>query len=174
VNLEITSEDNNQLVKSYLLDKPLLSDLHFQFSKETDIFIGETNPDDQLLIVLTNSNRDLAVAADLNLEVIENIYDISTQILFIYANPFSFKSQEPLTVVFQIPDFIKKISVNLYNLRGQKIFTKFPNPVDFSPGVNSLTLPAGEFNSRNVSSGVYILQLIIDGKIMNRKITILN
>jgi len=174
VNLEITSEDNNQLVKSYLLDKPLLSDLHFQFSKETDIFIGETNPDDQLLIVLTNSNRDLAVAADLNLEVIENIYDISTQILFIYANPFSFKSQEPLTVVFQIPDFIKKISVNLYNLRGQKIFTKFPNPVDFSPGVNSLTLPAGEFKSRNVSSGVYILQLIIDGKIMNRKITILN
>ena len=114
------------------------------------------------------------MAAGLNLAVIENIYDISTQILFIYANPFTFKSQKPLTVVFQIPDFIKKISINLYNLRGQKIFAQSPNPIDFSPGVNSLTLPAGEFKSRNVSSGVYFLQLIIDGKIMNRKITILN
>ncbi len=174
VNLEITTEHNNQLVKSYLLNKPLLSDLHFQFNKETDIFLGETNPDDQLLIVLTNSNRDLVVAADLNLAVIENIYDISTKILFIYANPFTFKSQKPLTVVFQIPDFINQISVNLYNLRGQKIHTKLSNPIDFAPGVNLLGLAASEFESRNVSSGVYILQLIIDRKIMNRKITILN
>jgi hypothetical protein len=174
VNLEITAEDNDQLVKSYLLDKPLLSDSHFKFGQESDVFIGETNPDDRLLIIITNSNWDLAVNADLDLEVIQNLYDISTEILKIYANPYSNKSQMPLTVAFQIPDFIKKLSVNLYNLRGQKVLFQSPDPVDFYPGVNYLILPAGEFNSRNISSGVYILQLVVDGQRINRKFTILN
>jgi hypothetical protein len=100
--------------------------------------------------------------------------NISSKILSLYANPFSWQQQKPLTIEFQLGRFPNRLSVNVYNLRGQQVYRRHLNANDYILGVNIIRIPPQDFQSKNISSGIYILQIATDKKNIMKKFTVLN
>lgn len=79
-----------------------------------------------------------------------------------YPNPFN-----PSTVIeFDISQ-TSKIKLEIFDLLGKKIETLIENETK-SPGSYSVT-----YNSKNLSSGIYIYRIFIDDKILSKKMTLI-
>ncbi|MCK4715277.1 MAG: T9SS type A sorting domain-containing protein, partial [Candidatus Marinimicrobia bacterium] len=174
VGLEITPSKNNVFIGSYLIDKLASADTHRKFRTNTDVFVGETRYNDQLMILMTNSSIDSIYHLDLRVNKLTDTLNISSKILSIYANPFSWQQQKPLTIEFQLGHFTNKFSVNIFNLTGHKVYKQHFNVYDYSPGVNDIQIPADVFRSNNLSSGIYFLQIVTDRNRITKKFTLLN
>jgi len=174
VGLEITPSKNNVFIGSYLLNKSASTDTHRKFRADTDVFVGETRYSDRLMILMTNSSIDSIYQLDLQVNKLTDTLNISSKILSFYANPFSWQQQKPLTVEFQLGHFTNKLSVNIFNLIGQRVYRQHLNVYDYNPGVNDIQIPADVFRSKNLSSGIYFLQIVTDRKRITKKFTLLN
>lgn len=173
VGLETESTKKNVFIGSYLIDKPASADIHRNFRTNTDVFVGETRYNDQLMIFLTNSSKDSSYSLNLQVNKTDTL-NISSKILSLYANPFSWQQQKPLTIEFQLGHFPNKLSVNIFNLRGQQVYQRLLNANDYILGVNDIRIPPQEIQSKNISSGIYILQIATDKKKIMKKFTVLN
>jgi len=173
VSLETESSKNNVFIGSYLIDKPVSADIHRNFRTNTDVFVGEIRYNDQLMIFLTNSSKDSSYSLNLQVNKTDTL-NISSKILSIGANPFSWQQQKPLTIEFQLGHFTNKLSVNIYNLIGQRVYKQYLNVYDYNPGLNNIQIPADAFRSKNLSSGIYFLQIVTDRKRITKKFTLLN
>lgn len=172
VGLEIEPSKKNVFIGSYLIDKPASADIHRNFRTNTDVFVGEIRYNDRLMIFLTNSSMDSSYS--LNLQVTKaDTLNISSKILSVVANPFAWQQQKPLTVEFQLGHFPNKLSINVYNLRGQQVYRRRLNANDYILGVNIIRIPPQDFQSKNISSGIYILQIATDKKNIMKKFTVL-
>ncbi len=174
VGLEITPSKNNVFIGSYLLDKSASTDTHRKFGTDTDVFVGETRYNDRLMILMTNSSIDSIYHLDLQVNKLTDTLNISSKILFIGANPFSWQQQKPLTIEFQLGHFTNKLTVNIFNLIGRRVYRQHLNVYDYNPGVNDIQIPADVFRSENISSGIYFLQIVTDRKRITKKFTLLN
>ena len=169
VELDISPSIQDVFIGSYLLDKSASTDTHRKFGTDTDVFIGETRYNDQLMILMTNSSIDSDYHLDMQVKKL-----IDTQILSIFVNPFLSDYQEPLTIKFQLSHFTNKLSVNIFNLIGQRVYQQHLNVYDYNPGVNDIQIPADVFRSNNLSSGIYFLQIVTDRNRITKKFTLLN
>ncbi|MBU4445208.1 T9SS type A sorting domain-containing protein [bacterium] len=174
VGLEITPSKHDVFIGSYLIDKSASTDTHRQFGTDRDVFVGETRYNDQLMILMTNSSIDSIYHLDLQVNKLTDTLNISSKILSIYANPFSWQQQKPLTIEFQLGHFTNNLSVNIFNLIGQRVYRQHLNVYDYNPGKNDIQIPADVFRSNNLSSGIYLLQIVTDRKRITKKFTLLN
>ncbi|MBL7066288.1 MAG: T9SS type A sorting domain-containing protein [Candidatus Marinimicrobia bacterium] len=174
VELDISPSIQDVFIGSYLIDKSTTTDTHRKFGMDTDVFVGETRYNDRLMILMTNSSIDSIYHLDLQVNKLMDTLSISSKILSIYANPFSWQQQKPLTIEFQLSHFTNKLSVNIFNLIGQKVYGQHLNVYDYNPGVNDIQIPADVFRSKNLSSGIYFLQIVTDRKRITKKFTLLN
>jgi len=173
VSLEIEPAKKNVFIGSYLIDKPVSADTHRKFRTNTDVFVGEIRYNDRLMIYLTNSSKDSSYSLNLQINKLDTL-NISSKILSLYANPFSWQQHKPLTIEFQLGHFPNRLSVNVYNLRGQQVYRRLLNANDYNPGVNVIQIPPQDIQSKNISSGIYILQIATDKKNIMKKFTVLN
>ena len=83
-----------------------------------------------------------------------------------YPNPFNSN-----TSIFYILPKASKLTINIYNLVGERIKTLIDQPQ--SAGKHSVTWDGKDFSGQTVSSGVYIYQLQAGNITINKKMTFL-
>ncbi len=171
LDMTIISVDDEDFKTSYVIDKFTTPDFQRHSGSDTEVFIGETRQDDRLLVFITNSSIESKIYPDLILTETEVF---PSKILAIYANPYSRMDPNPLHIRLQLGKFINSISYDIYNIRGQQVYRLITDAKDLNPGIIDLEIPADVFRTRNLSSGVYILQLGIDKNRTSYKFTIIN
>ncbi|MCK4696180.1 MAG: T9SS type A sorting domain-containing protein [Candidatus Cloacimonetes bacterium] len=96
-----------------------------------------------------------------------NIYDSSNIKFHLnnYPNPFN----PSTTISFSIleKDKEKPVTLNIYNIKGQKVKTLVNNK--FDAGEHSVVWDGRDFKGKPVSSGIYFYKLKIDGKNIDTK-----
>ena len=84
--------------------------------------------------------------------------------LYAYPNPFNPNT----TISFNLPDEVKDLQLNIYNIRGQKI-RSFSN-LSTDPGYYNIVWEGYNDQYQNVTSGLYYCYLEYDGKYTCKKI----
>ncbi len=121
-----------------LIDTSYLNKI--QFFGNTGYIFGSDN---SLLKFEDNSQINSGI-------IIDNKYSIS-----VFPNPFNSET----TIYYCFPENIQQATIKIYNIKGQKIkqITDIRNQT-------SVNWNGSNYGNRNVSSGIYLYQLNIDGK----------
>ena len=120
-----------------------------QNNETKDIYYSNSLPFDEFTFV----------AVDALDEEIEQV----AQKISIYPNPFkpSGAGRSPATTIsFSVAENIKSANIKIYNIKGQKIKT-FNIPRSEIRSQNSVTWNGKDDNSKNVSSGIYLIKIEI-------------
>ena len=80
-----------------------------------------------------------------------------------YPNPFNPET----TISFSINER-DAVSVEIFNLKGQKVRTLINNQV-FDPGMHSVVWNGRDNQSREISSGVYFYRVSYQGQVQTRR-----
>ena len=165
------SVNTNLLIGSYIIDENGTGDFQRKFDSEKDVYLGETRSGDQLILIFSNPSIGNSRNLDLTLTIAETV---PMKILKLYANPYTWKNQEDLHIEFQLGNFINRLDFQIFNVNGQQVYKKSLDASQIEPGIFDLLIEADELRGRNLSSGVYFLQIMADDERLIRKFTIIN
>jgi len=171
LNLTVESPASGEFKGSYVIDKNISADFQRKFNDQVNVFLGDTRINDQLVVFITNTSIETTLNLNLTLTTVDTF---STKILELWANPYSSKNQESLNIRLQLGKFVNTLTIQIYNLIGQRVFNNSINAESFDPGLLNLEIRSDELRSRNLSSGIYLLRLTADDIEMIRKFTIIN
>ncbi|MCF7886601.1 MAG: T9SS type A sorting domain-containing protein [Candidatus Marinimicrobia bacterium] len=136
-----------------------------EFSLMEDTFVGETGPEDTLVVFITNSSQNKSM--DYSFSISERDKPmLASKIDNIYPNPINPTSGNRLNFVFQTDLRHGSFTANLYNILGERV----------SKQKYSLRFEKEEYQfpiRSDLSSGVYILKVGSGNKYESKKITIL-
>ncbi|MDO9548850.1 MAG: DUF6055 domain-containing protein, partial [Candidatus Marinimicrobia bacterium] len=170
LNLTVKSPASGEFKGSYIIDKNTAADFLRKFGDQVEVFIGEARTDDQLLVFITNTSTEKTRNLNLTLTAAETF---QTKILALYANPYSWKNQDPLNIELQLGKFINSLNFQIYNILGQRVYHKSVSAENLDPGILNLEISSDDLRGRNLSSGIYLLRLTADDIEMFRKFTII-
>jgi len=122
------------------------------------VYITSNDPDNPLL--------EMPVTMFISLEINNVVSLYSTGLLGNYPNPFN-----PSTSIKYSLAETGKVELSVYNLLGQKVKTLFSGIRE--QGINSIIWNSTDDNKKDVSSGVYFLQMTTQEGVFTRKILLL-
>ena len=127
--------------------------------------------EEQLVVFLTNPEINDTIAVDMAFQSTETT---PSKILKLYANPYIIQEQSPLYVELQIGKFISELNFRIFNILGQRVYDYTIDASSLEPGIHTFSFTEDVFRSRNLSSGIYLLQIRADSDRMIKKFTLLN
>jgi Secretion system C-terminal sorting domain len=140
--------------------------IHFQNSSINPINILKSGNEELFFFEeqLDESGYDVYILAEEILVSAEHqLPDIGYE-LSNFPNPFN-----PSTKIsFSVPQTSSIASIEIFNIKGQKIETFIINP-STDQAINSITWNGTDTNNKPVSSGIYFYQLKVDGKVQKSK-----
>jgi len=171
LNMNVDPDDDGSLIGSYIIDRQGSDYFYRNFDTQQDVFVGEMRKEEQLVVFLTNPEINDTIAVDMAFQSTETT---PSKILKIYANPYIWQEQGPLSVELQLGKFISELNFRIFNILGQRVYDYTIDASSLEPGIHTFNFTEDVFRSRNLSSGVYLLQIRADDDRMVKKFTLLN
>lgn len=171
LKLNVESDAGGNFNGSYIIAKSMSADLQRNFDDQRQVFIGATGNDDHLIMFFTNTLIDSSLNLFLTIEATDTF---STKFLALYANPYSWKNQEPFNIRLQLGKFVNTMHLEIFNIIGQRVYNQSIDAEDFDPGIVDLRISSADLRNRNLSSGIYFLRLRAGDIDLVRKFTIIN
>jgi len=171
VGIDPQTAYGDTLTGSYILDRDQVADLHAHFSLNEDTNIGQAGSSDTLLIFITNTALD-PPQRDYTFTTSKRKQPwIAARIKELYPNPLNY-THGALNFSLAIDARNEHFRLSIYDLQGRRIYQHRFRVEPDAGNHYTYSLSLKEISARNLSSGIYFLQLRTDKERFTRPFTL--